>query len=84
MPFSATWVSCVSSCVVLRDATLSSSKAFTLATAGTEEKKDGTQTLETHPNLFNEHINNQYITRSSVARAAEKQSNNSDILLNLN
>lgn len=35
MPFSATWVSCVSSCVVLRDATLSSSKAFTLATAGT-------------------------------------------------
>lgn len=35
MPFSATWVSCVSSCVVLRDATLSSSKPFTLVAAGT-------------------------------------------------
>ena len=69
MPFSATWVSCVSSCVVLRDATLSSSKAFTLATAGTEEKKDMTQTLETHPNLFNEHVINQYITQSSVAKS---------------
>lgn len=34
-PFSATWVSCVSSCVVLRDATLSSSKPFTLVAAGT-------------------------------------------------
>lgn len=35
MPFSAAWVSCVSSCVVLRDATLSSSKPFTLVAAGT-------------------------------------------------
>lgn len=34
-PFSATWVSCVSSCVVLSDATLSSSKPFTPVTAGT-------------------------------------------------
>lgn len=35
MPFSATWVSSVSSCIVLIDATLSSSKPFTLV-AGTE------------------------------------------------
>lgn len=35
MPFSAVWVSCVSSCVVLRDATLSSSKPFTLVAAAT-------------------------------------------------
>lgn len=35
MPFSATWVSCVSSCVALRDATLSSSNPFTLVTVGT-------------------------------------------------
>lgn len=34
MPFSAT---CVSSCVVLREATLSSSKPFTLVAAGTKE-----------------------------------------------
>lgn len=35
MPFSDACVSCVSSCVVLRDATLSSSKPFTLVAAGT-------------------------------------------------
>lgn len=38
MPFSAP---CVSSCVVLRDATLSSSKPFTVAAAGTGKVQDG-------------------------------------------
>lgn len=37
MPFSAP---CVSSCVVLRDATLSSSKPLTLVAAGTEKDVD--------------------------------------------
>lgn len=34
-PFSATWASCVSSCVDLKEATLSSSKPFTLVDTGT-------------------------------------------------
>lgn len=45
MPFSAP---CVSSCVVLRDATLSSSKPLTLVAAGTEKETGRGQTLETH------------------------------------
>lgn len=52
MPFSAP---CVSSCVVLRDATLSSSKPFTLVAAGTEEETGHGQTLDRHTISFSGH-----------------------------